>query len=67
MFQTLFQDGTLLTWPIVGLLIFVLAFVAVLFYAIFGLRDRANREYLSSLPLRGETTNPPRDSDGRTC
>ncbi len=66
MLRTLFQDETLMTWPLVGLIIFVLGFAAVLFYALVGLRNRENREYLSSLPLGDESSTTATDCDERT-
>lgn len=51
MFQQFFQDSTLLMWPLVGLAVFVLSFIAVVFYVVFGLRDARKRDHIASLPL----------------
>jgi len=51
MFQEYFADSTLLTWPLVGLAVFVLAFIAVILYVAFGLSDADKRHHIASLPL----------------
>ena len=56
MFQEDFAGSPLLGWPLVGLVIFVLAFVGVLVYALVGLRDRRRVDRLAALPLEGDGT-----------
>ena len=51
MFQEFFASSTLLTWPLVGLAVFVLSFIAVLLYVVFGLRDPQKLDHIASLPL----------------
>jgi len=51
-FAEFYSDNPLLLWPLVGLVIFVASFAAVLLYVAFGLRERSKVEYLSSLPLQ---------------
>jgi cbb3-type cytochrome oxidase subunit 3 len=54
MFQQFFQDSSLLMWPLVGLAVFLLSFIAVLLHVTFGLRDRRKRDHIASLPLDDE-------------
>lgn len=54
MFQEYFADSTLLTWPLVGLAVFVLSFIAVILYVVFGLRDQKKRDHIASLPLNDD-------------
>ena len=56
MFQEYFARSPLLGWPLVGLVIFVLAFVGVLLYVFVGLRDRRRVDRLAALPLEGDGT-----------
>ena len=51
MYAQFYADNPLLFWPLVGLVIFVLSFVGVLIYVLFGLRDKHKVERLSRLPL----------------
>jgi hypothetical protein len=51
MYQQFYQSSSLLIWPLVGLLLFVASFAAVLFYVIVGLRDRRSLDHLAGLPL----------------
>ena len=51
MYQEFYQGSRLLIWPLVGLLLFVGSFVAVLLHVIVGLRSRARTERLAGLPL----------------
>ncbi|MEZ4386406.1 MAG: hypothetical protein R3D98_02275 [Candidatus Krumholzibacteriia bacterium] len=51
MFQQYFADSTLLVWPLIGLAVFVLSFIAVLIYVVFGLKDQAKRDHIAALPL----------------
>ena len=51
MFQEFFSRSDLLIWPLVGLVIFVLGFLGVLWYVLHGLADPRKREHMASLPL----------------
>jgi hypothetical protein len=51
MYQEFFSGSNLLVWPLVGLVIFVSSFVAVLLYVFIGLRDRKKVDHLAGLPL----------------
>ena len=51
MYAEFYAQNPLLFWPLVGLVIFVASFVAVLLYVAFGLRERGKVEYLAALPL----------------
>ena len=55
MYAQFYADNPLLFWPLVGLVVFVIAFAAVLIYALFGLRDKRKVERLSRLPLDSGT------------
>ena len=54
MFQEYFAGSDLLVWPLVGLVIFVLSFLGVLWYVLHGLADPHKRERIASLPLDDE-------------
>jgi hypothetical protein len=58
MYQDYFAGSSLLVWPLVGLLLFVASFAAVLFYVIVGLRDRRSLEHLAGLPLDSGESSP---------
>lgn len=58
MYQEFFAGSNLLIWPLVGLVIFVLSFVAILLYAFVGLRDRNTVDRLAGLPLEGGEASP---------
>ncbi|MCB1161660.1 MAG: hypothetical protein R3C71_05525 [Candidatus Krumholzibacteriia bacterium] len=51
MFHDYFAGSNLLVWPIVGLLLFVASFAAILLHVSVNLRDRRAVEHLASLPL----------------
>jgi len=51
MFHDYFAGSDLLLWPLVGLLLFVISFAAILFHVTVNLRDRRAVEHLASLPL----------------
>ena len=51
MYAQFYADNPLLFWPLVGLVIFVLSFVGVLNYVVFGLRDKQKVERLARMPL----------------
>ena len=54
MYAEFYAHNPLLFWPLVGLVIFVASFVAVLLYVAFGLRERSKVEYLAALPLHSD-------------
>jgi hypothetical protein len=58
MFADFYAQNPLLFWPLVGLVIFVASFVAVLLYVAFGLRERGKVEYLAALPLGSDAEMP---------
>ena len=51
MFQEFLSGSNLLVWPIVGFVIFFVAFMAVLGYVAFGNRQKHTLDRLASLPL----------------
>ena len=51
MFAEFYAQSPLLFWPLVGLVIFLAAFAAVLLYVLIGLRDQRKVDYMSALPL----------------
>ncbi len=51
MYSQFYADNPLLFWPLVGLVVFVISFAAVIVYVTFGLRDKRKVEYLAGLPL----------------
>ena len=51
MFQEFLSGSNLLVWPIVGFVIFFVAFMAVLGYVAFGNRRNHTLDRLASLPL----------------
>ncbi len=59
MFQWFFQDNAYLVWPLIGLVIFIIAFMAVLFYVFVWLRKSDEVERMASLPLDDEAESPP--------
>lgn len=58
MFADFYAQNPLLFWPLVGLVIFVTSFAAVLVYVLLGLRDRRKVAYLAGLPLESDIENP---------
>jgi hypothetical protein len=58
MFQQFYTGSDLLIWPLVGLGLFVLGFVAVLLYVGIVLRGSPVIEHLAALPLADDTTGP---------
>ena len=54
MYADFYAQNPLLLWPLVGLVIFVVSFCAVLLYVMLGLRERGKVEYLASLPLAAD-------------
>ena len=59
MFRWFFQDNAYLAWPLVGLVIFVVAFAAVLLYVFVGLRDDEDVARMAALPLDDEADAAP--------
>ena len=51
MYADFYAQNPLLFWPLVGLVIFLVSFAAVLLYVALGLRERGKVEYLAALPL----------------
>ncbi len=51
MFAQFYADNPLLFWPLVGLVLFVLAFAGVIAYVVVGLRDKRKVERLARMPL----------------
>jgi len=65
MFAEFYAQNPLLFWPLVGLVIFLTSFAAVLIYVLLGLRDRQKVDYLAALPLDSddEVSLPTRDME----
>ena len=58
MYADFYAQNPLLFWPLVGLVLFVTSFVAVLFYVAFGLREKGKVDYLAALPLGSDAELP---------
>ena len=54
MYQEYFAGSDLLVWPLVGLVIFVLSFLGVMWYVLQGLADARKRDHIAALPLEDE-------------
>ena len=65
MFQEFFAGSTLLIWPTIGLVFFVVSFAIVLLYAFVGLRDKNKVDRLKSLPLEPDAAGPRSAPEGR--
>ena len=63
MFQQFYAGSDLLVWPLVGLGIFVLGFVAVLLYVGVVLRGSPLIDHLAALPLADDTTGLAEDEE----
>jgi hypothetical protein len=63
MYAEFYAQNPLLFWPLVGLVIFLISFTAVLFYVFIGLRDQRKVDYLSSLPLEADSQLPVESRD----
>ena len=63
MYAEFYAQNPLLFWPLVGLVIFVLSFAAVLVYVALNLRDRRKVEYLAALPLEADVAVTFDDND----
>ena len=57
MFEQFYADSDLLTWPLVGLFIFVAAFVAVVLFVFIGMRNSRVVDHLAQLPLETDSTD----------
>jgi len=55
MYAEFYANNPLLFWPLVGLVIFLVSFAAVLFYVFIGLRDQRKVDYLAALPLESDS------------
>ena len=65
MFEEFFTTRSgLMIWPLIGLVIFVGAFVAVMLYVVIGLKDPRKRDRLASLPLADDLV-PRSDAERR--
>jgi hypothetical protein len=53
-FGEFYAQSPLLFWPLVGLVIFVVSFAAVLLYVVYGLREPGKVQYLAALPLEDD-------------
>ena len=54
MFAEFYAQSPLLFWPLVGLVIFLVSFAAVMVYVLVGLRDKRKVDYMASLPLESD-------------
>ena len=54
MFAEFYAQNPLLVWPLLGLVIFVASFAAVLMYVAVSLREGSKVEYLAALPLEAD-------------
>ena len=54
MYAEFYSQNPLLFWPLVGLVIFVVSFCAVLLYIALGLREPGKVEYLAAMPLASD-------------
>ena len=61
MYQQFYQGSDLLIWPLVGLGIFVVAFVGVLVWVLFGLRRSPLVDHLAHLPLEDDVAARPQE------
>ncbi len=54
MFQQYFAQSDLLMWPLVGLMLFLMSFMGVLWSVFNGLGDARVRDHIAALPLDDE-------------
>ena len=54
MFQEFYDKSDLLAWPLVGLVIFIAIFLAVLGYVFVGLKNKSKVDEIAGLPLEPE-------------
>lgn len=54
MFQEFYAKSDLLIWPLVGLVIFIAIFLAVLGYVFIGLKSKEKVDKIAALPLDNE-------------
>jgi hypothetical protein len=64
MYAEFYAQNPLLFWPLVGLVIFLVSFAAVLLYVFIGLRDQRKVDYLASLPLAPDSQRSAESHDG---
>lgn len=55
MYKEFYSHSELMNWPLVGLSIFFLTFLAVLAYVFFGLRKSREIDRMAALPLDDDT------------
>ena len=65
MYQQFYDKSDLLAWPIVGLVIFISLFLAVLGYVFFGLKNKDKVEQMAALPFVTENESSDGDPEGR--
>ena len=63
MYAEFYASNPLLFWPLVGLVIFLVSFAAVMLYVFIGLRDRRKVDYLASLPLQSDSQSSAESRD----
>ena len=63
MYAEFYAQNPLLFWPLVGLVIFLVSFAAVMLYVLIGLRDKRKVDYLAALPLEPDTQPATESSD----
>jgi hypothetical protein len=54
MFQQFYSRSELMTWPVVGLIIFMTAFIAVLLIVFIGMRNSRTVDHMANLPLEDD-------------
>jgi hypothetical protein len=67
MYAEFYAQNPLLFWPLVGLVIFLVSFAAVMLYVFIGLRDKRKVDYLASLPLEPDSKLPVESRDGNVA
>ena len=63
MYAEFYATNPYLFWPLVGLVIVLVSFGAVLLYVLLGLRDKRKVDYLASLPLEPDSQLSVESSD----
>jgi len=51
MWKEFYAANELMHWPLVGLGIFIVSFLAVLFYVLFAMRNKKDIQHMATLPL----------------
>jgi len=54
MYQEFYDKSDLLAWPLVGLVIFIAIFLAVLGYVFVGLKSKSKVDAIAGIPLEPE-------------